>query len=148
MTRLIIDSKLLAQLKNRAAAAGSDEICGFLIGSGDEEAAVVSRIVESPNVARDPSRTFEIDPAIHFGIRRRLQRTADEIVGVYHSHPKGPPVPSQRDLERAPQSEEWIWLILAPEKGHGVSARAFRYTSSEEDGPADDWDEVAILFTR
>lgn len=148
MTRLVINSKLLTQLKNRAAAAGVEEICGFLIGTSDEDVAVVSRIVESPNVAADPSRSFEIDPAIHFGIRRRLQRTADEIVGIYHSHPKGPPIPSLRDLERSPPSEEWLWLILAPDNDRRVSARAFSYVSSEEDGPADRWEEVAILFTH
>lgn len=147
MTRLIIDRKLIGRLKNRAAAAGSEEICGFLLGNSDDETAIVTRLVESPNVARDPARTFEIDPAIHFGIRRRLRQTNDEIVGVYHSHPKGPPVPSRRDLERAPPGEEWVWLILAPEGRFGIAARAFRYLSSEETDSSDGWEEVVILFT-
>lgn len=147
MTCLHISSSLLNHLRNRTAAARSEEICGFLIGSSDGEEVVVSRIVESPNIASHPGQNFEIDPAIHFGIRRRLRRSEDEIVGVYHSHPNGPPTPSEKDLERAPPSEEWVWLILSPAGGGKVSAQAFRYGSPVDRDKKLAWRDVAIRFT-
>jgi proteasome lid subunit RPN8/RPN11 len=110
-----ISSELLAQLVAAADALPDAEICGLLFGSaGRIEAAEACA-----NVAADPARAFEIDPAALFAAHRRARGGA-LVVGHYHSHPSGLPVPSPRDAAQA-MGDGAIWVIL----GGGV-ARAWR----------------------
>jgi len=59
---------------------------------------------------------------------RRLLREARavqrEIVGCYHSHPRGLPVPSARDRESG-GSEGFVWLIAALADAGPAELRAF-----------------------
>jgi proteasome lid subunit RPN8/RPN11 len=65
-----------------------------------------------PNVAASDTR-FHVDERAHIELRRKLRRLEPplEIVGVYHSHPAGPPVPSPTDLAEA-HYPEWIYVIV------------------------------------
>jgi proteasome lid subunit RPN8/RPN11 len=71
------------------------ECCGFLIGSGRRVAFAVAL----PNVAARPTVRYRIDDRHHIAIRRWLRhfRPKIEIVGVYHSHPRGDASPSSTD---------------------------------------------------
>lgn len=70
------------------------------------------------NVAHDPRRSFEIDPAILFSAIRTERAGGARILGYYHSHPAGDPTPSAADLAQA-CADGRIWLILA--QGHAVA---------------------------
>ena len=84
------------------------ECCGFLVGRGGE----VRFSLPMTNVARGFAR-YRIDPREHIEVRRRLRESSPplEIVGVYHSHPAGRPVPSERDLAGA-NYREWLQVIV------------------------------------
>lgn len=72
------------------------ECCGLLAGRGGRiELAIPLR-----NIDRRPRSRFRIDPAEHIAVRRALRTLAPklEIVGVYHSHPRGPATPSAADV--------------------------------------------------
>ncbi len=111
-----ISSEVLTQLVAAAIASPDAEICGLLFGAaGRIEAAEACA-----NVAVDSSRTFEIDPKAVFAAHRRARGGGAAVVGHYHSHPSGLPIPSPRDAAQA-MGDGAIWLIL----GGGV-ARAWR----------------------
>jgi proteasome lid subunit RPN8/RPN11 len=76
------------------------------------------------NVDPRPRSGFRVDPVEHIAARRVLRKLvpALDIVGVYHSHPSGPPVPSPRDLAEA-HYPDWLFLIVG---AAGLSLRAFR----------------------
>ena len=76
------------------------------------------------NVDPTPITGFKIDPAEHVAARRVLRRLSPslEIVGVYHSHPAGPPAPSPRDILES-NYPEWLFVIVG---GRTNSVRAFR----------------------
>lgn len=85
------------------------ECCGLLVGRhGDVIAAV-----PLANVAANPETRFRIDDREHIALRRTLRRFAPplDILGVYHSHPEGPPVPSPRDIREA-YYPEWIYVVV------------------------------------
>jgi proteasome lid subunit RPN8/RPN11 len=84
------------------------ECCGLLVGRGGR----VEFSVAMANVARGISR-FEIDPAGHIALRRVLRSMTPplEIVGVYHSHPRGPAVPSATDAAEA-WYPEWLHVVV------------------------------------
>ncbi len=100
-----------------AAAASPDaEICGLLLGAADR----IDAAQACANVAANPARTFEIDPAALFAAHRLARGGGLAVVGHYHSHPSGLAVPSPRDAEQA-MGDGALWLILA-----GGAARLWR----------------------
>lgn len=84
------------------------ECCGFLVG----EPGRVSSIVEATNVSPGTTR-YRVDPREHIALRRALRRDHRKggIVGVYHSHPAGPPIPSETDVAEA-HYPEWVYVIV------------------------------------
>lgn len=109
----------------RADAPG--ECCGLLIGEGRR----VDFAVPLSNVDSKPVSGFRIDPAEHIAVRRIVRRLtpALSIIGVYHSHPRGPAVPSPRDIAEC-HYPDWIFVILG--RG-GRSIRAYQLAGT---GPA------------
>jgi proteasome lid subunit RPN8/RPN11 len=92
------------------AASARDEVCGLLLGEGDD----VTRLLPCRNVAADPAVRFEIDPAALIAAHRAARGGGERILGHYHSHPSGVARPSPRDAaDAAPDGS--IWLIVAGE---------------------------------
>ena len=71
-------------------------------------------------MAADPARTFEIDPVALFAAHRRARGGGPAVIGHYHSHPSGVPIPSPRDAAQA-MGDGAVWVILG-----GGLARAWR----------------------
>jgi proteasome lid subunit RPN8/RPN11 len=96
------------------------ECCGLLIGRGRR----VDLAMPLANVARRPRTRFQVDPGEHIAVRRVLRHVAPalEIVGLYHSHPDGPAVPSARDVAEA-HYPDWLFVIVG--RG-GRSVRAYQ----------------------
>ena len=91
-----------------AAASPEREVCGLLLGAG----LTVARVVPCRNVASDPARRFEIDPAALLAAHRAARSGAPAVIGHYHSHPVGRAAPSPRDAaDAAPDGS--IWVIVA-----------------------------------
>ncbi|KQS01406.1 hypothetical protein ASG11_17165 [Sphingomonas sp. Leaf357] len=111
-----ISSTLVARLLDEAAASPWVEVCGLLFGTGGRIAAAEA----CANVAVEPARRFEIDPAALFAAHRRARAGDAQVIGCYHSHTSGDPVPSATDAESA-MGDGAIWVIL----GRG-EARAWR----------------------
>jgi len=118
-----IDQAVLADVEAAARRAYPDEACGLLIGTGTH----LSRAVETANLAwkRGESRDhFEVDARMHLRLQRELRGTGETIAGIFHSHPRGFPEPSQTDRREAAYPG-WVWLITAIDR-HGIcNTRAF-----------------------
>ncbi len=109
-----ISSELLQQLVSEAAVSPDVEVCGLLFGAtGRIEAAEACA-----NVAANTARAFEINPAALFAAHRRARSGGMAVIGHYHSHPTGLPVPSPRDAAQA-MGDGAVWVILG---GGGVRA--------------------------
>lgn len=83
-----------------AREGAPDEVCGVLAGThGDESTASAS--ARATNAAPSPRNRYELDPAEQLELMRDLGDGDDEVVGFYHSHPRGPPAPSDVDAHEA-----------------------------------------------
>jgi desampylase len=109
----------LAAIRSAARAAMPLEACGLLVGP---DADRVSRVEPAANVAAEPARRFEIDPRQLLALHRSLRGTREWLIGHWHSHPVGPPVPSACDREMA-FDPDMVWLLVDPADG---TARAWR----------------------
>jgi proteasome lid subunit RPN8/RPN11 len=118
---LRISRDQLDQVLAHSAATPTQEVCGLLLGLSGNVQAV--RVAE--NVAKDPSRQFELDPKTLLAVHREERSGGMRMIGHYHSHPSGDAFPSLRDAEAATGSG--YWLII----GQG-QARAFE---AVENGP-------------
>lgn len=106
-----LPADLARALPRLAAAALPREACGLLVGRATAEGVTVTGLAPSRNLAAAED-AFEIDTAMQLGLQRRLRATGEAVVGVWHSHPAGPPAPSARDAEGAWEAG-LAWLITA-----------------------------------
>lgn len=74
---------------------------------------------------------FTIAPEEHFGALTHAENSGWVIGGVFHSHPRGPAVPSAIDLAQ-PHDPEWIHVLV------GFSPRLEVRTWSFHRGEADE----------
>jgi len=77
---------LARTLVREAHSAAPDEMCGFVISGWN--------YIPVPNCASDPQRHFEMDQTMLLEI---LTFSADKVLGIYHSHPRGNKAPSEYD---------------------------------------------------
>ena len=105
---LRISRALIEAIRNETAAAAPQECCGLLLG--DRAALRVDAILPAANVAAEPVHCFEIDPTALLAAHKEARAGGPEIVGHYHSHPRGAPIPSTTDAAHAQGTGE-IWVI-------------------------------------
>jgi desampylase len=103
-----ISRDTLVAVMAHADSGPAEEVCGLLFG----DAGSIDAAVPTGNVAADPARHFEIDPAVLFVAIRAERGGGVRIAGHYHSHPGGSAIPSARDAAAAGQPGR-LWLIVA-----------------------------------
>lgn len=95
------------------------EACGLLGGIGRRVLAVYP----ARNELASPVR-YRVHPDDLIRVIHELEEQGWELVGIYHSHPHGPPVPSATDVAEAYYPEA-VYVIAAPVRGEW-RLRAFR----------------------
>ena len=97
-----------ATLLEEAARAYPRECCGLLLGEG----ARLTEVRPCANVHPEPERHFEIDPRALIAAHKAARAGGPSLLGYYHSHPNGHPLPSATDCEHA-AGDGAVWAIVA-----------------------------------
>lgn len=97
---------------DHARSDAPNEACGLLLGTRGE----VVEIVSARNVDPQPRTGFIVAPEDLYAILTRASSSGLEMVGAYHSHPAGNPIPSDRDV-RESYYPHAIQLIVGLGKG-------------------------------
>lgn len=118
-----------------ARDAPGREVCGLLGGKG----GAARRYYPVANIAADPRREFLMEPKAQIDAMRDLRERGEDLLGIFHSHPASPPVPSPVDLARAAYPDT-IYVIAAPGR-EGMGMNAYFY-----DG--DDFAKIDIRITE
>jgi len=129
---LILDGQTAQRMKEHGEEGYPSEVCGLLIGNF-EEGAKVRRAREAPragNLNRERSADrYDLDPSDYRRIEEEARGNQLEVVGVYHSHPDHPSLPSETDRQRAEEiwqtAESWSYLILEVAGGRVASTRSW-----------------------
>ncbi|MCA1626363.1 MAG: M67 family metallopeptidase [Acidobacteria bacterium] len=116
----------VAEMCAHARASSPAECCGLVGGRGLE----AQSIYPLRNVAAAPLVAYEGAPAELFAAQRRMRERGEQLVAIYHSHPRAiDPVPSETDVRLAFYPAA-IYFIIG--LGGGEAAlRAFRIFESE-----------------
>lgn len=117
----------LEKIFANARAADPEECCG-LIGGSEHKAGSIYTL---RNVAADKIVSYEAAPEDLFAAQRRMRERGEQLVAIYHSHPRSAdPVPSETDVRLAyyPRAIYFIIGLAGPQP----VMRAFRISESEE----------------
>jgi desampylase len=108
-----------------ARESAPKECCGLLFGDGE----VADRVVRGRNIHATPETRYEIDPS---QLRQALAGSDDSdrfLVGIYHSHPRTEPKPSQFDIANARWPEQVY--VLTSLRSEPPEVFAYRITNGK-----------------
>ncbi|NPA93697.1 MAG: M67 family metallopeptidase [Chloroflexi bacterium] len=104
-------------MQRHVSAQAPLEACGLVAG----HQGVSTAVFPIPNILHSPLR-YRMDPQRQVEALFAIERAGWELMAIYHSHPMGPPVPSETDLAEA--AYRVVYLIWAP-VGHEWVVRGF-----------------------
>ena len=134
---LAITNDLIGQINRHIEEAYPEEGAGFLIGVEGE----VKQILPLPNAREDEARhnRFLITPEDYLKAELTADRLGLSLIGVFHSHPDCPNIPSEYDREWA--QPFFSYIITRVDEGKPVSHRSWRLV---EDRSRYEEEEISI----
>jgi len=99
-----------------------NEACGLLAGKGER----VVKLYRVTNTEQSPSR-YNMEPQELYHAYRDMEDNGWDLLGIYHSHPKGQAYPSDTDVELAFWPEA-LYIIVSLLDRERPTMRAFRIT--------------------
>ena len=119
---LAISSEVIEEINAHVEKAYPEEGAGFLIGVQGE----VKEIVPLNNAREDEARhnRFLITPEDYLKAELKADSLGLSLIGVFHSHPDCPNVPSEYDREWA--QPFFSYIITRVDEGKAVNSRSWR----------------------
>jgi len=134
---LVVPNRLIAQINAHVEKVYPEEGAGFLVGDEGE----VKEILPLSNAREDAARKnrFLITPEDYLKAELKADGLGLSLIGVFHSHPDCPNVPSEYDREWA--QPFFSYIITRVDEGKSVSHRSWRLV---EDRSKYDEEEIKI----
>jgi len=108
-----------------------EECCGFLFGTDDVPCRRITQFMTVENAASDDKeKTYQISPNDYIKAENFAEQNSLQLLGVYHSHPNCPPIPSEYDRRAA--QPFFSYLILALTDGTVDDIRSWRLNNDHE----------------
>jgi len=119
---LVVPGHLIEQMHAHVEKAYPEEGAGFLIG----EAGEVREIMALSNSREDGARhnRFLFTPEDYLQAELKAEGLGLDLIGVFHSHPDCPNVPSEYDREWA--QPFFSYVITRVDGGKAVNSRSWR----------------------
>jgi len=134
---LSISNDLIEKINSHIEEAYPGEGAGFLIGDDGE----VKEVIALPNAREEEARhnRFLITPEEYLKAELKADSLGLSLIGVFHSHPDCPNVPSEYDREWA--QPFFSYIISRVDEGKVVNHRSWRLV---EDRSKYDEEEIKI----
>ncbi len=123
---ILIEPGPLSQIESQAIAIYPDECCGFLLGKEDQDGKRVIHLVREVDNAKpgDKRRRFEITGRDYMLAEHFAEESGLQLLGIYHSHPEHPAIPSEQDRIAA---QPWFsYVIVSVVKAQTDHIRSWR----------------------
>jgi proteasome lid subunit RPN8/RPN11 len=158
VTTLLLPDSIRDEIVAHASEGAPEEVCGVLAGargtekrqveensveensseepSAEENSSEVRRVEAhhpAENVAETPQTRYEIDPREQLELLEAVEAAGREVVGFYHSHPRGPAQPSATDAAQATWPDR-SYVIVALDGGDEASVGSWRWTGEAFEG--------------
>ena len=114
---LIIEKKPLDEMYEDALQSFPNECCGFVFGKEIGEERIITELLTVNNSKEgDKRRRFEIAPKDYINAERFAVQKELQLLGVYHSHPNHPAIPSEHDRIAAQPFFSYIIISVKHEE--------------------------------
>lgn len=110
-----ITAAQLEQITEHALRDAPNECCGLIA----TDQGIALEVIEAANEAASPLR-FEISGVALLRHLDRIEGEGHELGGIYHSHTRSEPYPSQTDINFAAGWPGVEWLIVGVGQGQPV----------------------------
>ncbi len=129
---IFADAQSLTRMKTHASSVFPDECCGFLFGTEQSDGTRTITEIREVNNAKpgDKKRRFEITGKAYMQAEQFAIENGTLLLGVYHSHPNHPAIPSEHD--RVAAQPYFSYLILSVMQGHTDHIRSWRLNESAQ----------------
>jgi proteasome lid subunit RPN8/RPN11 len=119
---LVVPSHLMEEINAHVEKAYPEEGAGFLIGEGGQ----VSEILALSNAREDGARLnrFLFTAEDYLKAELKADSLGLSLIGVFHSHPDCPNVPSEYDREWA--QPFFSYIITRVDQGKAVNSRSWK----------------------
>lgn len=100
LKKVLFSINAVHQLVDYVASKPDVEVCGVLSGRFNFRYTMVhtSGVHPVTNIAQRPQTRFILDPAEQIQTMTSILKSGQELAGIFHSHPSGPPHPSTTDI--------------------------------------------------
>jgi len=96
-----------------AQSKTEQEVCGLI----SQDASQKMRLIPIANIATEPKKFFEMDPASTINAIKSIRESDSELFAIFHSHPHSPAYPSKTDIEQAGYPEALYLIVSLNTKG-------------------------------
>lgn len=93
---LFIQEEVITQIQAEAEQT-DDECCGFLLGWETDTLRTITMAVPARNIAEDRRHNFLISSSEYINAEQFADWNNMRLLGIYHSHPNHPAMPSEAD---------------------------------------------------
>jgi proteasome lid subunit RPN8/RPN11 len=123
---IFIEPESLAYIQSQAIVTFPDECCGFLFGTEQSDGSrTISKVKEVINAKPgDKRRRFEITGKDYMMAERFALESGLILLGIYHSHPGHPAIPSE--LDRVAAQPYFSYVILSVSQDRIDQVRSWR----------------------
>ena len=118
---IVLSDAHRAAIARHAEADPAEECCGLMLGRFSEDGTKIVRDLLPIDNARESDarhNRFLIGPGEMMRGERHARGLGLDIVGIYHSHPNAPAVPSQFDLDHAWPVYSYV-IVSVTQEGAG-----------------------------
>jgi proteasome lid subunit RPN8/RPN11 len=121
-----VPKPLIDEMIAHAREEAPNECCG-VIAVEDGQLRRAARLHRAVNIAASPLR-FEVDGRELLHAIEAIERDGYELGGIYHSHTRTEPYPSQTDISFAANWPGLEWIIVGLAGGEPPPVRSYLIT--------------------
>ncbi|NND95084.1 MAG: M67 family metallopeptidase [Flavobacteriales bacterium] len=120
----ILNNHIADSIKAHGERTYPFECCGFLFGKDENDVRQISDIMPVENNQKEnKERRFLVSPGDYLRAEKYAEIKGLSLIGIYHSHPDHPAIPSEHDRKQA--MPFFSYLIVSIQKGIAAETRSW-----------------------
>jgi proteasome lid subunit RPN8/RPN11 len=135
MSAIEVSLEQIEQIRAHAESTYPEECCGLLLGTINEQKKIVVEVRETENswetetaeflpvTTGNKGNRFSIAPAVLLRVQKEARDRHLSLIGIYHSHPDHPAIPSEFD--RAIAWQQYSYIIVSVKGGRATDIRSW-----------------------
>lgn len=104
-----LPAQIVAAIASHSEACSPEECCGLIASDNSGEV----RFAYPMTNADHSSTSFNLDPYESYRVFTHAESMGWSVTAVFHSHPRGPDLLSERDMNETPDSS-WTHILMGP----------------------------------